>query len=120
MTAVYACLFGLAFGSFVNASIDRIRHGVSINGRSRCDACARTLRARELIPIVSYLLLRGRCATCHERIGGRAPAIEAAFGGMFALAFWLLPSVVAVAACAAVSALVIAAGAGAEERGVEP
>ena len=48
----------------------------AIGGRSRCDGCARTLRAVELIPIVSWLALRGRCGTCHARIGGLHPAIE--------------------------------------------
>jgi leader peptidase (prepilin peptidase)/N-methyltransferase len=118
MTALYAALFGLAFGSFVNAAIDRIPRGRSLNGRSACDACGRTLRAWELVPVVSYAILRGRCATCHAGISARAPLIEAASGAAFAAAFMALAAPAAVATCAVFVVGTIAAGVLAEKRGV--
>jgi leader peptidase (prepilin peptidase)/N-methyltransferase len=117
MTLVYAAVFGLAFGSFVNAAIDRIPRGRSLNGRSQCDACGRTLRAPELVPVVSYIVLRGRCGSCRAPIGARAPFIEAATGAAFTAAFWSLAAPAAVAVCAAFVAVAIAAGVIVEKRG---
>lgn len=118
MIALYAALFGLAFGSFVNAATDRIPHGRSLNGRSECDACARPLRSWELVPVLSYVILRGRCATCHAAIGARAPMAEAASGAAFAAAFSALSAPAAVAACAVFVVGTIAAGVLIEKRGV--
>lgn len=118
MTLVYAALFGLAFGSFVNAAVDRVPRGRSLNGRSCCDACGRTLRWWELVPVMSYALLRGRCATCHAGISIRAPIVEAASGAAFAAAFSALVAPAAVATCAAFVAIAIAAGIMIEKRGV--
>jgi leader peptidase (prepilin peptidase)/N-methyltransferase len=117
MTLVYAAAFGLAFGSFANAAIDRLPRGHSLNGRSQCDACGRTLRVIELIPLLSYIVLRGRCARCHEPIGLRTFAIEAASGLAFAVAFWSVAAPVAVAACAVFVAITITAGVTLEKRG---
>ena len=118
MTLVYAALFGLAFGSFVNAAVDRVPRGRSLNGRSCCDACSRTLRWWELIPVVSYALLRGRCATCHAGISMRAPIVEAACGAAFAAAFAALAPAAAVATCAGFVAIATAAGIMIDQRGV--
>ena len=118
MTVLYAALFGLAFGSFANAAIDRVPRGRSINGRSTCDSCARPLRAWELVPVLSYVILRGRCATCHAGIGARAPLTEAASGAAFAAAFSALNAAAAVATCALFVAVTIAAGVLIEKRGV--
>jgi len=118
MTVLYAALFGLAFGSFVNAAIDRIPRGRSLNGRSACDACGRALRAWELVPVLSYVILRGRCATCHANISARTPLVEAASGLAFAAAFSALAAPAAVAMCAVFVLGAIAAGVLLEQRGV--
>jgi leader peptidase (prepilin peptidase)/N-methyltransferase len=56
--------------------------------RSRCAACGATVRARDNVPIASWLLLRGRCRDCGARISARYPVVEAAAGAMGALAAW--------------------------------
>lgn len=116
MTLVYPALFGLAFGSFVNAAIERIPRGASLNGRSRCDDCRRPLRAWELVPLLSYIVLRGRCASCGASIGVRTPAIEALCGGAFVAAFWALAAPAAIAVSAAFVAVVIALGVALEKE----
>lgn len=61
---VYACV-----GSFIGVCADRIPRGEQIyKGRSHCDSCGRELKAWELIPILSYVLLGGRCKRCRKRI----------------------------------------------------
>ena len=68
VTAIYAALFGGAIGSYAGVVAARgLRR--SITGRSRCDACGRSLEWFELIPIVSFLALRRRCRTCKAEIG---------------------------------------------------
>ena len=84
---VISALLGLTFGSFGSVLIARIPAGQSILGRSRCPHCRHTLRAIELIPIVSYLLQRGRCRHCKRPISPRYILIELAGAGIFVLAF---------------------------------
>jgi prepilin signal peptidase PulO-like enzyme (type II secretory pathway) len=110
IVAMAAAAFGLAFGSFANAAIDRLTSGRSLQGRSGCDACGRELRAIELVPILSYMALRGRCATCAAPIGMRTPAVEAACGIAFAAAFTATPQLAATLLSAALVAGLIAGG----------
>ncbi len=117
MTVAYAALFGLAFGSFINAAIDRIPRGRSLNGRSACDGCGRALRPWELVPVLSYIALRGRCGSCQASIGVRTPIIEAASGAAFAAAFAELALPAAVATCALFVVCFVALGVAAERRG---
>lgn len=71
-------LLGGIFGSFIAALVIRWPQGRSVlAGRSACDGCGRTLRAAELVPLVSALWLGGRCATCRAPIDPRHAAIEA-------------------------------------------
>lgn len=73
--------WGCVIGSFSVAAIMRIRSGVSPNaGRSRCGSCERELTAVDLVPVLSWLVLRGRCRTCKAALSWRYPAGEAAFG----------------------------------------
>jgi leader peptidase (prepilin peptidase)/N-methyltransferase len=66
-------------GSFLGVLIRRLPVGQSVVlGRSRCEGCGRVLGPRDLIPLVSYLLLRGRCRGCRSRITPFHPAIELA------------------------------------------
>ena len=81
---------GLAVGSFLNVCIDRLPASQSIlRPRSHCPACKTSLAARDLMPVLSYLLLRGRCRYCSAPIPKRALLIEAGTGLMFLL-FWSL------------------------------
>ena len=116
MTVAYAALFGLAFGSFVNAAIDRIPRGLPLNGRSHCDGCGRALRVWELLPVASYVALRGRCATCAAPIGLRVPAVELACAAAFVAAFATLAAPVAVIVCALTVAAMIFGGVAASKR----
>ncbi len=74
---------GTVFGSFGTVLIARIPVGQSIRGRSRCPRCGAVLSAWQLIPIVSFVLLRGRCASCRERIALWYPLLELASGTLF-------------------------------------
>lgn len=74
---VAAAILGAIFGSFIGALVVRWPEGRStMTGRSRCDACGTRLKAWQLIPLISYVLLRGRCAACSARIGWQSLSIE--------------------------------------------
>ena len=82
-----AVLLGLAMGSFAACMADRIAAGGDfLRGRSRCDSCGHVLSARELIPVVSWLMQKGRCRWCGAKIPVRCPLTEllcaAAFAGI--------------------------------------
>ena len=84
MTAL-AGIFGLAVGSFLNVCIDRLPRGESlVHSRSHCEGCSRQLTVRELVPVISYLVLKGRCRSCGAQIPRRLPCVEAATGLIFA------------------------------------
>ncbi len=77
-------VFGAAVGSFLNVCIHRIPLGLSIvSPASRCPACARPIRYCDNIPIASYMMLRGRCASCGSPISLIYPFIEI-LTGLFA------------------------------------
>ena len=79
-------LIGLTIGSFLNVCIYRIPLGQSVvHPPSRCMSCGKRLAAYHNIPIVSWLVLRGRCAWCQAPVSARYPAIEALTGVVFAL-----------------------------------
>ncbi len=118
MTAAYAALFGLAFGSFANAAIDRIPRGRSLNGRSHCDGCGVTLRPAQLLPVLSYLMQRGKCAACAAPIGVRTPIIEAGCAIAFAAILATLSPAAAIGACASFVAVVVTVGVFIEKRGL--
>ena len=77
---------GAAFGSFVNVLAYRLPRRESIvTPRSRCPGCGTTIRGRDNIPVVSWLLLRGRCRDCGMRISVRYPAVEVVTAAAFVL-----------------------------------
>jgi len=78
--------FGACMGSFFNVLIHRLPREESIvRPGSRCPACGRPIRAWENVPLVSFALLRGRCAGCRGIISWRYPAVEALTGAGYAL-----------------------------------
>jgi len=82
--SVFSLLVGLSVGSFLNVVIYRVPLGLSvIRPRSFCLGCNRELTSKENAPVLSYLLLRGRCATCRAPISPRYPLIEAATALLF-------------------------------------
>ena len=84
-TASFAFLFGMIGGSFVGVVAHRVPRRESIVGpRSRCDRCQTTIAAYDNIPVLSWLLLRGRCRSCGESIPARYPLVELVMGTLFA------------------------------------
>ncbi len=85
----FATTFGLAVGSFINVVGDRLPVGQSIAyPPSHCPACDAPIRRRDLIPVVSYMLLRGKCRDCSAKIPIRVFLIEIVVGLLFA-GVWL-------------------------------
>lgn len=80
---VFALLFGLAFGSFLNVCISRLpRHKSIVRPPSHCPHCNKPIAAYDNIPLVSFVLLRGRCRNCQKRIAWRYPFVEAAVAAL--------------------------------------
>jgi|SRR5665213_1609532 len=90
---------GLAFGSFVNAFVWRVRKQEKskskkysiLTGRSMCPDCGHKLSAIDLVPIFSWLFLRGRCRYCHRPISVQYPIIEAVTSTLFVLSYIYWP-----------------------------
>lgn len=81
-------LFGISIGSFLNVVIDRLPFEESIiAGRSHCDFCKKTLAWYDLIPLFSFVFLRGRCRDCHSRLSLQYPLIEILTGLAFVAIF---------------------------------
>lgn len=79
-------ILGMIFGSFLNVVICRLNTGLSIaSGRSRCFSCNKSLYWYELIPLVSFLLQKGRCRSCQANISFQYPLVEFAMGILFVL-----------------------------------
>jgi leader peptidase (prepilin peptidase)/N-methyltransferase len=77
-------LIGLAVGSFLNVVIYRVPRGESlVSPGSHCPRCSTELRARDNVPVISWLVLRGRCAFCSARISVRYPLVEAGTAVLF-------------------------------------
>ncbi len=88
-TAAIAALLGAIVGSFLNVCIYRLPLGTSIVWpASACPHCRREIEWYENIPIVSWVVLRGRCRTCGQPIGVQYPIVEAITAAMFGLAWW--------------------------------
>jgi len=82
-------LVGIVIGSFLNVLIDRLPEGSSIvSPPSHCPHCKKRIAAYDLIPVFSYLLLRGRCRNCEERIPLRVLIVEILTGVLF-WAVWI-------------------------------
>jgi len=81
-------LFGLIIGSFLNCLIYRLEVGQSfLTGRSYCEKCKHILAWRDLIPVVSFLALKGKCRYCQKKISWQYPLVEIATGALFFLIF---------------------------------
>ena len=99
LPAVFVFFFGLLIGSFLNVCIWRLpREESIIRPGSHCPACSTVLGARDLVPVLSWLFLRGKCRFCGEKIPARYPAVELLTGGLFFacyLHYGLTPGLVA-------------------------
>ena len=102
MTIAIAFLFGVIFGSFINALVWRLRkletskgkvskkYSIA-HGRSMCVECKHELAAHDLIPVISWLLLKGHCRYCHKPISVQYPIVELVTGVLFAVSFAFWP-----------------------------
>jgi leader peptidase (prepilin peptidase)/N-methyltransferase len=86
MLTAWTTIFGLLIGSFLNVCIHRLpREESLVLPGSHCPACQAPIRPWDNIPLLSFLLLRGRCRGCGNPISWRYPLVEALTGGLFAL-----------------------------------
>lgn len=82
---IFVILIGLSIGSFLNVCIYRIPEGKSIVfPPSSCTTCGEKIKAWDLIPVISFILLRGKCRGCGEKISIRYPLIEMLTAALFA------------------------------------
>lgn len=81
---IYFLLLGLIVGSFLNVVILRYNTGRTIGGRSGCMVCKKQLTWKELIPIISWIIQKGRCKECKTRISMQYPLVELFTGLLFA------------------------------------
>jgi leader peptidase (prepilin peptidase) / N-methyltransferase len=89
MIPAVAAVFGLVIGSFLNVVIARVPAKRSVvNPPSACPGCDHQLTARDLVPVFSWLLLRGRCRHCSMRISARYPLVELLTAVLFGLVAW--------------------------------
>ncbi len=87
--SVIVAVFGLVIGSFLNVCIYRIPRNISIvMPASRCPACNYPIRAWDNIPVISYLILRGRCRHCGAKISPQYPLVEAVNAFFYVAVFW--------------------------------
>jgi len=85
MIPLLAGVFGLVVGSFLNVVVHRVPEHGSLLPRSACPRCGHRIRAWDNIPVLSWLVLRGRCRDCRSRISVRYPLVEAGTAILFAL-----------------------------------
>ena len=109
MDALLALLFGLLIGSFLNVCIHRWPRGRSVvRPRSHCVRCRKTIAWYDNIPVVSYLLLGGKCRYCGKHISIRYPLVELATGLFFFFFVWKLGLTLAAAKWCVFAAILIA------------
>lgn len=95
-------ILGLCAGSFVNALVWRIHEQAKnqkpktknlsvLRGRSQCDHCGHQLSAKDLVPVLSWLILRGECRYCHKPISSQNPIVELAGGLAFTISYLFWP-----------------------------
>ncbi len=85
LNGIFFFAFGAIVGSFLNVVILRYHTGRSINGRSKCFSCQSRLRWFELLPVISYFVVRGKCRTCRAKISLQYLFVELLTGVIFLL-----------------------------------
>lgn len=99
-TVVFAGVFGLVIGSFLNVVVYRVPARIPLSRESRCPGCGAPVRPWQNVPVLSWLALRGRCASCDAPISPRYPLVEVATGLAFAFLAWTMADAVATGATA--------------------
>ncbi|MDO8364223.1 MAG: prepilin peptidase [Actinomycetota bacterium] len=89
MTTAISALYGLLFGSFLTVVVDRVpRRASVVHPGSACGNCGLNLGARDLVPVFSWLVLRGKCRQCHTSIGIEPLVLEVSTAVLFGLTAW--------------------------------
>jgi prepilin signal peptidase PulO-like enzyme (type II secretory pathway) len=83
-------ILGLCIGSFLNVLIYRLPLDLSLKGRSFCPKCKKKISWYDNIPLLSFVLLKGKCRYCHSPISFQYPFVEALTGILFVISFFLL------------------------------
>lgn len=92
MIVISLIILGLVFGSFINALVWRTHEKKSVmHGRSMCPHCRHELSAKDLVPLLSWLALGGRCRYCRQPISYQYPLVEAATASLFAVSYLYWP-----------------------------
>ncbi len=78
-------VLGLIIGSFLNVVIYRFGSGMRVTGRSKCLSCGKTLTAMMLIPLMSFICMRGRCGYCGTKLSWQYPSVEAMTATLFVI-----------------------------------
>lgn len=106
--AIFAFVFGLIIGSFLNVCISRLPQGKSVvKPASRCPKCGAAIKPYDNIPVLSYLFLLGKCRSCKTRISPIYPAVELLTGILFLTCFLVFGQTVAAMKWAAFSAVIV-------------
>ena len=91
MIYVFIGIFGLIIGSFLNAIIYRLKSGDSIvKSRSKCTHCQKQLKAKDLVPLFSWLALKGKYLFCNDKISWQYPAVEFITALLFIIGYLIL------------------------------
>ena len=110
MTVVFVAVFGLVFGSFLNVVIHRLPRDMSLTRPpSSCPGCGARIKPYDNIPVLSYIILRGKCRACGRKISLEYPAVEALTAAGFLLVHFVVapaPSLAFVAGAGFTCALI--------------
>lgn len=86
---LFIFILGVSIGSFINAAVFRVKNHESLtNTRSKCRSCEVPIDVKDLIPILSFFILRRRCRKCHSVISWQYPLVEFVTGLLFVIAFF--------------------------------
>ena len=93
MISLLIFIIGLFFGSFLNVLVDRIPRGEAfVKGHSHCEFCKKELKWLDLIPVLSFLSIKGKCRYCKHKLSVLYPTIEISTGILFAATYWFVIS----------------------------
>jgi leader peptidase (prepilin peptidase)/N-methyltransferase len=108
---IAAFIFGICIGSFLNVVILRLpKHESLIKRSSHCMTCGAKIRPVDLIPVFSWLMLRGKCHSCGQKISPRYPVVESLNGLLYVLTFFVLDlNADSIITCVLISLLIVVA-----------